>query len=108
MRKSIVVIFPHQLGIAEAKRRIAAQAEESKRAYVDKIGSGELAWEGDTGHIRVSALGQTITAQVDVKPAEIRVEIHLPWLFAAFSNTIETLVKSNTTAVLQLEPPKKG
>jgi hypothetical protein len=78
------------------------------RTYVDKIGSGELTWEGDTGHVRVSALGQTITAQAEVKPAEIRVEIHLPWLFAAFSNAIETLVKSNASAALQLEPPKKG
>jgi hypothetical protein len=108
MPKSIAVVFPHQLGVAEAKRRITAQAEEAKKAYIDKIGSGELTWEADTGQIRVSALGQAITAIVDVKPAEIRVEIHLPWLLAAFSNKIETLVKSNATAALQLDPPKKG
>jgi hypothetical protein len=107
MSKSIVITFPHQLGTDEAKRRITTQVEESKKAYIDKIGSGELIWEGDTGHIRVSALGQTTTATVDVKPDDIRVEIHLPWLLAAFANKIEALVKSDTNSALRLEPPKK-
>ncbi|MDR3463954.1 MAG: polyhydroxyalkanoic acid system family protein [Beijerinckiaceae bacterium] len=107
MSKSIIVVFPHQLGVAEAKRRIAAQAEEALRTYVDKIGSGELTWDGDTGHVRVSALSQAVNAQVEVKPAEIRVEIHLPWLLAAFSNAIEARVKSNASAALRLGTPKK-
>ena len=108
MSKPIVVVFPHQLGIAEAKRRIAAQAEEALRTYVDKIGSGELTRDGDTGNVRVSALSQAITAQVEVKPAEVRVEIHLPWLLATFANKIESLVKSNASSALRLEAPKKG
>ena len=108
MSKSIVVTFPHQLGTDEAKRRITTQVEEAKKAYIEKIGSGELVWEGDTGHIRVSALGQTTTAAIDVQPADIRVEIHLPWLLAAFADKIETLVKSNTSSALRIEPPKKA
>jgi hypothetical protein len=107
MSKSIIVTFPHQLGAAEAKRRITAQIEEMKAAYLGKIGTGELIWVGDTGHVRVSALGQTSTATIDVKPAEIRVEIHLPWLLAALANKIETLVTSNAGSALRLEPPKK-
>lgn len=108
MAKSIVVTFPHDLSVAEAKRRITEQVAAAKTAYIDKIGSGEIAWVGDVAHLRVAAVGQTTTAEVDVKPAEIRVEVHLPWLLAALANKIEKLVKSNGQEALRIAPNKKG
>jgi hypothetical protein len=108
MPKSITITFPHQLGVAEAKQRISAELEAGRKSYVDKIGSAQFAWVGDTGHLKVSALGQTTTATIDVKPSDIRVEIHLPWLLAAFSDKIASVVKSNTSAALKLAPPKKA
>lgn len=108
MPKSIKITFPHQLGVTEAKQRITTEIEAGKKAYIDKIGTGEFGWVGDTGHIKVSALGQTTTGTIDVGANEIRVEIHLPWLLAAFSDKIASLVKSNTSAALKLEPPKKA
>lgn len=107
MAKSIVVTFPHDLGVAEAKRRITEQVGAAKAAYIDRIGTGEIAWVGDVAHLRVSAVGQTTTAEIDVKAAEIRVEVHLPWLLAALANKIEKLVKSNGQEALRIAPVKK-
>ncbi len=108
MAKSIIVTFPHELGVAEAKRRITDQVAIMKKAYIDKIGTGEIAWVADTAHLRVSAVGQTTTAEIAVMPAEIRVEVHLPWLLAALAGKIEGLLKSNAQEALRIGPSKKG
>ncbi len=107
MAKSIVLTFPHDLSVAEAKRRITEQVAVVKTAYIDKIGKGEIAWVGDVAHLRVSAIGQTTTAEIDVKPAQIRVEVHLPWLLAAMANKIEGVLKSNAQEALRIAPTKK-
>ena len=107
MAKSIVVTFPHEFGVAEAKRRISEQMEVAKKAYIDKIGRSEMVWVGDVAHLRVAALGQTTTAEIDVKAAEIRVEVHLPWLLAALATKIEGALKSNAKDALRIGTTRK-
>ena len=107
MSRSIVMTFPHQLGIAEAKKRIAERFELLKAQYMDKIGQAEIAWVGDVAHLRVAALGQTATAEIDIKAAEIRVEVHLPWLLAAMANKIEGLLNKNASEALRIGTTKK-
>ncbi len=108
MAKSIIVTFPHELGVAEAKKRIAEQIAIVKTTYIDKVGTMEVAWVADTAHLRVAAIGQTVTAEVEVKPAEIRIEVHLPWLLAAMAGKIEGLLKANSKDALKIAPPKKA
>ena len=108
MPKSIVVTFPHDLSVAEAKKRITEQVAVVKKTYIDRIGTGDIAWVDDTAHLRVAALGQTTTAEIDVKPAEIRVEVHLPWLLAALANKIEGVLKSTGKDALRIGPSKKA
>lgn len=107
MSRSIVMTFPHDLGATEAKRRINERFDLLKREYVDKIGKAEIAWVGDVAHLRVAALGQTATAEIEVKPADIRIEVHLPWLLAAMANKIEGLLKSNAQDTLRIGTTKK-
>ncbi len=107
MSRSISMTFPHDLGAVEAKRRIAERFELVKREYVDKIGQAEIAWVGDVAHLRVAALGQTATAEIDVQPAEIKVEVHLPWLLAAMANKIQSLLKTNAEETLRIGTTKK-
>jgi hypothetical protein len=52
MAKSIVVTFPHDLSVAEAKKRITAQVEVVKKTYIDRVGTGEIAWVGDVANLR--------------------------------------------------------
>ena len=106
MSRSIVMTFPHELGVAEAKRRINDRFELLKREYVDKIGRAEMTWVGDVAHLRVAALGQTATAEIDIKTSEIRIEVHLPWLLAAMANKVEGLLKANAKDTLRLGPTK--
>lgn len=107
MSRSIVMTFPHELGVAEAKKRIDERFDLLKREYVEKIGRADIAWVGDVAHLRVAALGQTATAEVDIQPASIRVEVHLPWLLAGMANKIQSLLKSNASETLRIGTTRK-
>ncbi len=107
MSKSISVSLPHQLGVAEAKRRLDARIEELRTTYIDKIAQSDLTWEGDRANLRVVALGQTTTGTIDVAPDVIRIEIQLPWLLSALSGKVEGLLRSNAKDTLLLGSPTK-
>ena len=107
MSQSITMTFPHALGVEEAKRRIGERFEILKSTYVDKVGHAELAWVGDVAHLRARALGQTATAEIDVRQTEIKVEIHLPWLLATMAGKVERLLKSNAQDTLRIGTTKK-
>ena len=107
MSRSIVMTFPHDLGVAEARKRITERFDALRTQYVEKVGHAEMAWVDDVAHLRVAALGQTATAEIDVKTAEIRVEVHLPWLLAAMAGKIEGLLKSNAQDTLRIGTTKK-
>lgn len=108
MSRSITMAFPHDLSVPEAKKRISERFEMMKSQYIDKVGHAELVWVGDIAHLKASAIGQSATAQIDVEPANIRVEIHLPWLLAAMASKVEGLLKSNAQDVLRIGTSKKA
>lgn len=107
MSRSIVMTFPHDFAVAEAKKRIAERFDALKAQYVDKIGHAEMVWVGDVAHLRVAAIGQTATAEIEVKANDIRVEVHLPWLLAAMANKVEGLLKKNAQETLKIGTTKK-
>ena len=107
MSRSIVMTFPHDFAVAEAKKRITERFDALKAQYVDKIGHAEMVWVGDVAHLRVAAIGQTATAEIEVKSNDIRVEVHLPWLLAAMANKVEGLLKKNAQETLKIGTTKK-
>lgn len=102
MTKSLVVTIPHALGKDEARRRIAAEIDQLKHAYIDKFAHAEVNWAGDAADIRVVALAQEITAHIDVAPASVRVEVFLPWLLASLSGMIENRLNATAKETLAL------
>ena len=42
-----------------------------------------------------------------MKAADIRIEVHLPWLLAAMANKVEGLLKANAKDTLRLGTTKK-
>lgn len=107
MTRTISVSLPHQLGVAEAKRRLNERIAELRTTYIDKIAHSDLTWDGDRANLRVVALGQTTTGTIDVAPETIRIEIALPWLLSALSGKVEALMKSNVRETLLLGPSTK-
>jgi hypothetical protein len=73
---------------------------------VDKIAHSEVAWTGNKADVRVSVLGQIITAQIYVLDDSLRIEVQLPLILAALSNKIQDVLTSNAKDSLRLGPPK--
>jgi hypothetical protein len=81
MSQPIVVTLPHQLGKAEALRRLKASFSDAQPG-----GGGFLVvknqWSGDHLDFRASVLGQSTTGTVDVADDHVRLEVQLPWLLS--------------------------
>lgn len=109
MSNAITVTIPHRLGLEAAKAQAKTRLEKMQRDYVDKIAHSEVNWSGDVAHIRVDALGQSATAQVSIFADHARVDVQLPWLFAALSGKVQQIVQQNASEALKIEHlSKKG
>ena len=78
MATPITVSIPHQLGRAEARRRI--ETGFAKMIHVLPGGTGHCSerWDGDRLVFSVVALAQTIGGVIDVDDAAVTMEIELP------------------------------
>ena len=104
MSKPVVVSIPHELGRAEARRRI----EEGVGRLTGQIGGvGDLtqAWDGDLLRFSLVAIGQTVSGTIDVREREVRLEILLTGIFAMVANKLKGRLRDE--AQLLLAPPKR-
>ena len=104
MSEPIVVTLPHQLGKAEALRRLQASFSNAQSS------GGSLLvfknqWSGDHLDFRARLLGQSTTGTVDVAEDHVRLEVQLPWLLSLLVNKAKALVEKQ--GKLMLEKPVK-
>ncbi len=108
MSKSIEIAVPHNLGVEEARRRVATEIEQLRNEYVNKFAYSEIAWVGDTANIRVVALAQEVKARIDVLADSVHIEIILPWLLARLAAPLRAKLAATTKDNLSLGySPKK-
>ncbi|TGD98028.1 polyhydroxyalkanoic acid system family protein [Methylobacterium nonmethylotrophicum] len=93
MAKPLVVVIPHQLGRAEARRRIDARIGQG-RDMVQKAGLSmdDPVWDGDTLSFLVGALGQTVSGTIAVEDEAVRAEVNLPLLLGIFSGKVRDVI----------------
>ena len=105
MSKPVVVTIPHELGRAEARKRI----DEGTVRLTSQIGAvGELKkdWQGDTLHFSLQAIGQTISGTIGVEDREVRLEVMLPGIFAMIAGKVKGRLREQ--GQILLEGPKRG
>ena len=100
MSQPINVDIPHNLGAAEAKRRI--------QANIGGLGSRLPAgaevrpvWEGDRLRLDVSMLGQTAEAELDILDSLVRIKVLLPPALAFFGKAVEAALRQSGAAMLE-------
>lgn len=105
MSKPVVVNIPHELGRAEARRRI----DEGTGRLTSQIGAvGELKqeWVGDVLHFSLQAIGQTVKGTIAVLDREVQLEVHLPGIFAMIAGKVKGRLKEQ--GQILLEGPKRS
>ena len=89
----IHVDLPHKLGKAEARRRIADNIHKLT-SFFPGGGSVTHQWQGDRLDLDIAAMGQAVTARIDVEEAVLRVHVALPGLLGMMAKPIEAALRS--------------
>ncbi|MGO4572264.1 polyhydroxyalkanoic acid system family protein [Microvirga sp. 2TAF3] len=101
MAKPLVVSIPHNLGKAEATRRLHGGLTRLKSQFGDKIASIEESWTDDRMAFHVGAMGQTVAGHLDVMEDQVRVEVQLPWILAMVAEKAKSFIQKQGTLMLE-------
>jgi Putative polyhydroxyalkanoic acid system protein (PHA_gran_rgn) len=93
MERPIDVDLPHQLGKAEAHRRIAANIGKLEK-QIPGGADVESRWEGETLHLHIGAMGQVATAEIRPDEKVVHCRIGLPGMLALFAGPIEAALRN--------------
>jgi putative polyhydroxyalkanoate system protein len=101
MTRPVSISIPHELGAAEARRRI----DEGVEKLVAQAGGGmakiQKTWEGDRLHFIADAIGQRMTGRLDVLEKEVRMEIDLPTFLAVIADKFKGRLRKEGQLLLE-------
>jgi len=100
MSEPISVDLPHRLGAEEAKRRIGSNIG-SLTSHLPPGAQVSSVWEGDRLKLGIGAMGQQVSADVDVQEQIVRVSVLLPPALAFFGKAIEAALRKSAPALLE-------
>ena len=78
MSTPITVSLPHQLGRAEARRRIENGFAKIVEVLPGGAGKCHQRWDGDKLVFSVTAVGQTVSGVIEILETAVTMEIELP------------------------------
>lgn len=100
MSQPFSVDVPHNLGAAEAKRRVQANLHK----LAGKLPAGATvtpAWEGERLKLDLAMLGQRAEAGLDIFDASVRITVLLPPALAFFRQAVEAGLRQGGAALLE-------
>jgi len=89
MATPISISIPHQLGRAEARRRIEDGFAKIIGLLPGSDGAFTERWDGDRLSFGVAAMGQTVAGVVNVLDVSVTIEIELPGVLGMIANGLE-------------------
>jgi hypothetical protein len=101
MSKAITMSIPHDLGRAEARRRIDDGFASFSQHMGAVAGALKKSWAGDRLSFSFAALGQTISGTIDVEDAAIKLEVLLPGMLGMLANKVKGRLKKEGQLMLE-------
>jgi hypothetical protein len=89
MATPLTVSIPHQLGRAEARRRIETGFAQIVHLLPGSGGACSERWDGDRLVFRVAAVGQAVDGTIDVGDAAVTMVIELPGALGIIANNLK-------------------
>ncbi len=106
MAQPIQVDIPHKLGREEARRRIAGNIHQLQ-SYIPGGAQVTHEWVGDRLDMQVTAMGQTVAAQIGVEDTHVRCNVVLPGLLGMMAKPIEAALRAKGAKLLLEDNSKK-
>lgn len=100
MNRAITVTIPHELGRAEAHRRIEAGFGELVRC-LGGLGAVSKNWDGDRLAFSFAIMGQLITGVIEVAERNVRLEVLLPNVLALIASTLKGRLEKQGQLLLE-------
>jgi putative polyhydroxyalkanoate system protein len=100
MSHPIEVDLPHKLGKDEARRRIADNVHKLQE-HIPGGAQVQSGWVGDQLNLDVAALGQQVTATIDVAESSVKVRMLLPGMLGMFAGPIQAALKKKGSVLLE-------
>jgi hypothetical protein len=102
MAKPLTISIPHNLGKAEARRRLETGfAAAAGQAPGFGMFGFQQRWEQDVAHFEATGFFQKMTGRLEVTDDAVRIELDLPAILAALADKITTGLKSVTQKLLE-------
>ncbi|MEO7276923.1 MAG: polyhydroxyalkanoic acid system family protein [Sphingomicrobium sp.] len=100
MSQPIEVDLPHTLGKEEARRRIANNVHKLQEHIPGgaQVNSG---WSGDQLNLDIAAMGQQVTATIDVQADKVKLRVLLPPMLGMFSGMIQAALQRKGDVLLE-------
>ena len=96
---------PHQLGQAEAQRRLQQLFPELEQKYGALITRADYQWQGNLCYFRLLIRALTISGRLLVEATYVEIELDLPLAGLFFKDKIQDTIQSQ--ARILLGPGKK-
>jgi putative polyhydroxyalkanoate system protein len=98
--RNLTISIPHQLGQAEAKRRLDELASDVQGNSNGMFQQVEQHWDGDTLHFQIAAMGQSISGKAHVAEQTVNLDIALPWMLSLLAGTVKKQVEQQARDLL--------
>jgi hypothetical protein len=104
MATPLTVSIPHQLGRAEARRRIESGFTNMIRQVPGTGSAFSQTWDGDRLSFSIAVMGQPINGTVDVLDAEVKMEIELPGILGMIAAGLKGRLQKAGQLLLTKKP----
>lgn len=100
MTQPIDVDLPHNLGKDEARRRIANNVHKLQE-HIPGGAQVQSGWTGDQLNLDVVAMGQAVTATIDVMEKNVHLRVLLPGMLGMFAGVIQAGLQKKGGVLLE-------
>ena len=105
MSQPLTINIPHQLGAAEAKRRLEGGLASLGQHVPGGLTDFRQKWDGDQLAFSASAAGQSISGTADVMADQVRLEIVLPGLLNLIAGKLRGKIEQQGQLLLEQKRP---
>ena len=100
MAKTINISIPHELGAAEARKRLETGLSQLGAQVPGGLSDLRQSWAGDTLTFSAAVMGQKIAGRLDVLPAAVNMALELPGLLGMMAGKIQGALKKEGQLLL--------
>lgn len=99
MTRAIAISIPHELGQAEARRRIEQGFGRIEKQFGE--GTLEKTWAGERLSFSVNFMGQAVSGSLDVLEDAVRMEVLLPNLLGMIAGKLKGRLQKEGRLMLE-------